>query len=123
MSNKQPEALRLADNLETLRMNTATNDQAAAELRRLYAVNQQWEEKAATWLASPEAMARLGGYRDLAQQLSVALMQKEELREALENLMAGCVKKVKNWNFPQYDDAARVLIRQAERAEATKEQP
>ena len=40
MSNKQPEALRLADNLETLRMNTATNDQAAAELRRLHAVNQ-----------------------------------------------------------------------------------
>ena len=40
MSNKQPEALRLADNLETLRMNTATNDQAAAELRRLHTVNQ-----------------------------------------------------------------------------------
>ena len=40
MSNKQPEALRLADDLETLRMNTATNDQAAAELRRLHAVNQ-----------------------------------------------------------------------------------
>jgi len=40
MSNKQPEALRLADNLETLRMNTATNDQAAAELRRLHAVNE-----------------------------------------------------------------------------------
>ena len=40
MSNKQPEAIRLADDLETLRMNTATNDQAAAELRRLHAVNQ-----------------------------------------------------------------------------------
>lgn len=40
MSNKQPEALRLAEDLETLRMNTATNDQAAAELRRLHAVNQ-----------------------------------------------------------------------------------
>ena len=40
MSNKQPEALWLADDLETLRMNTATNDQAAAELRRLHAVNQ-----------------------------------------------------------------------------------
>ena len=40
MSDKQPEALRLADDLETLRMNTATNDQAAAELRRLHAVNQ-----------------------------------------------------------------------------------
>ena len=41
MSNKHPEALRLADDLETLRMNTATNDQAAAELRRLHAVNQE----------------------------------------------------------------------------------
>ena len=40
MSNKQPEAIRLADDLETLRMNTATNDQAAAELRRLHTVNQ-----------------------------------------------------------------------------------
>ena len=40
MTDKQPEAIRLADDLETLRMNTATNDQAAAELRRLHAVNQ-----------------------------------------------------------------------------------
>ena len=84
MSNKQPEALRLADNLETLRMNTATNDQAAAELRRLHTVNQQWKEKAATWLASPEAAARLDGYRDLAQQLNDALMQKDALVEALK---------------------------------------
>lgn len=83
MSNKQPEAIRLADDLETLRMNTATNDQAAAELRRLHTVNQQWEEKAATWLASPEAAARLDGYRDLAQQLNNALMQKDALVEAL----------------------------------------
>ena len=42
--------------------------------------------------------------------------EKEELREALANLMAGCAKKVKDWNFPEYDDAARVLIKQAERA-------
>ena len=41
MSNKRHEALRLAEDLETLRMNTATNDQAAAELRRLHAVNQE----------------------------------------------------------------------------------
>ena len=86
MSNKQPKALRLAEDLETLRMNTATNDQAAAELRRLHTVNQQWKEKAATWLASPEAAARLEGYRDLAQQLNDALMQKDALVEALRKL-------------------------------------
>ena len=36
--------LMLADDLETLRMNTATNDKAAAELRRLHAVNQALAE-------------------------------------------------------------------------------
>ena len=39
MSDKQPEALRLAEHLERFR--SFPDDQAAAELRRLHAVNQE----------------------------------------------------------------------------------
>ena len=57
---------------------------SAAELRRLHEVNQEWERKAATWLASPEASARLGGYRGLAQRVNKLEAQNQELVEALE---------------------------------------
>ena len=86
MSNKQPEALKLADILQHKIPSILALETAAAELRRLHTVNQQWKEKAATWLASPEAAARLEGYRDLAQQLNDALMQKDALVEALRKL-------------------------------------
>jgi len=36
-------------------------------LRRLHDLCAEWERKAATWLASPEAAKRLDGYRELAQ--------------------------------------------------------
>ena len=38
--HNQLKALRLADELETFKLNTTTNDEAATELRRLHAVNQ-----------------------------------------------------------------------------------
>lgn len=44
----------------------------------------EWEKKAATWLASPEAVQRLDGYRDLAQQLNTATTQRDELLKALK---------------------------------------
>lgn len=74
MNDKQPEALRLANNLERMVLSTPWDRAAAAELRRLHTVNQA-------------------------------------LVEALEQLMAGCVKKVKDWNFPEYDQAARTLAK------------
>ena len=44
-----------------------------------------WEQKAANWMASPEAAQRLDGYRDLAQRLNIAEQQRDELLVALEN--------------------------------------
>ena len=44
--------------------------EAAAELRRLHNLCTEWEKKAATWLASPEAAKRLDGYRELAQRVN-----------------------------------------------------
>jgi len=67
---QQPEALRLADRLDLYATGDAHQqdiEQAAAELRRLHDLCAEWERKAATWLASPEAAKRLDGYRELAQ--------------------------------------------------------
>lgn len=38
-----------------------------------------WEQKAANWMASPEAVQRLDGYRDIAQRLNVAEQKRDEL--------------------------------------------
>ena len=35
-------------------------------------LNKEWQQKAATWLATPEAVARLQSYRDLGQQAAKA---------------------------------------------------
>jgi hypothetical protein len=86
----QPVALRLADELNGLcvaefawpRLN-----EAAAELRRLHALCAEWEKKAATWLASPEAAQRLNGYRELAQRLNAAEQVNAQLLEALEQII------------------------------------
>lgn len=83
MSAKQPEALWMADALETTN-GLFVKNQAAAELRRLHAMNVEWHEKAATWLASPEAAQRLAGYQDLAQRLNAVEQQRDELLEALK---------------------------------------
>ena len=41
-------------------------EQQAAEIERPTTENEQWREKAAVWLASPDAQAKLAGYRELA---------------------------------------------------------
>jgi hypothetical protein len=86
---EQTEALRLADALDLY----ATGDKhqkdiedAAAELRRLHALCGEWENKAATWLASPEAARRLDGYRELAQRLNAAESVNAQLLEALHSI-------------------------------------
>jgi hypothetical protein len=100
---KQPEALRLADTLEHEykfvvversdkngdRITVDANiDSVILELRRLNEVNQQWEIKAATWLASPEAAQKLEGYRELAQRVNQLESLNAELVEALKVLVA-----------------------------------
>ena len=65
---------------------TADVERAAAELRRLDALCREWESKAATWLASPEAAQRLDGYRDLAQQVGELEAECEALRKDAERL-------------------------------------
>ena len=88
------EALRLADALTAATEQTDAEDDvihvarwfvedAAAELRRLHALLQEWEAKAATWLASPEAAQRLDGYRELSQRANRAEAQRDALLEAL----------------------------------------
>lgn len=44
----------------------------------------EWEEKAATWLASPEAAKRFEGYRELAEMAARAEDQRDELLGALK---------------------------------------
>ena len=82
----QPEALRLAELLESDLCDHPI-DEAAAELRRLHALCAEWEKKAATWLASPEAAQRLNGYRELAQRLNAAEQVNAQLLEALEDMV------------------------------------
>jgi hypothetical protein len=83
---QQPEALRLADRLDLYATGDAHQqdiEQAAAELRRLHDLCAEWEKKAATWLASPEAAKRLDGYRELAQRVNTL---EAALRQAVETL-------------------------------------
>jgi hypothetical protein len=79
---QQTEALRLAELIQRYR--SPHCGEAAAELRRLHALCGEWENKAATWLASPEAARRLDGYRELAQRLNAAESVNAQLVEALE---------------------------------------
>jgi hypothetical protein len=78
---QQSEAQRLADLIQRYR--SPHCGEAAAELRRLHALCGEWENKAATWLASPEAAKRLDGYRELAQRLNAAEASNAQLLEAL----------------------------------------
>lgn len=54
------------DKLAALRASAAEKDARIAE----------WEQKAATWLASPEAAQRLDGYRELAMKVVNAKVDK-----------------------------------------------
>ena len=56
MTDKQPEALRLAEWLET---SANTRDkQAAAELRRLHEENKQWQDKCNTYIELHDAVVK-----------------------------------------------------------------
>jgi hypothetical protein len=83
--NEQPTALRLADALEVDKWHISgvTAQSAADELRRLHDLCAEWEKKAATWLASPEAAKRLDGYREVFQRVDTL---EYALRQALEAL-------------------------------------
>lgn len=97
---KQPDALHLADLIE--RYNSGVHSQAivedyckaSAELRRLHALNLEWQQKAATWLASPAAAQRLDGYQELAQRLNAAEQRSDELLRALK----ACLVKGVRWH-------------------------
>jgi hypothetical protein len=86
----QPEALRLADALDawdgTLMMPAGWRQRTSAELRRLNNLCAEWEKKAATWLASPEAAKRLDGYRELAQRVNTLEAALWQALEALEGV-------------------------------------
>lgn len=64
-----------------------------AEIARLKAEVSEWEEKAKNWLASPEAAARLDGYRAFGQRAADAerlvdavLMENTKLKAEVERL-------------------------------------
>jgi hypothetical protein len=112
---KQPEALRLADALDEYAAQFNAKSEAAAELRRLHEVNQEWERKAATWLASPEAAQRLDGYRELAQRINYLETMNQELLEALDKL-------ARLGNGDHYGNSDGNMIARAAIAKATGEQ-
>jgi hypothetical protein len=88
--SEKPEALRLATQLEKYWGAESGHDrerQAAAELRRLHTLCGEWEKKAATWLASPQAAQRLDGYRELAQRLNAAEAVNQDLLAVLQDVM------------------------------------
>jgi putative protein kinase ArgK-like GTPase of G3E family len=84
--NEQPTALWLADELEDACAPKFIVNEAAAELRRLHDLCAEWEKKAETWLATPEAAKRLDGYRELFQRVDTL---EYALRQALEALERG----------------------------------
>ena len=63
--------------IEQFRRMRADLDRTAAEVERLRNQIRAWEQKAATWMASPEAAQRLEGYRELAQKLNAAEAAKD----------------------------------------------
>ena len=87
MSQHQ-KALRLADELMQAHKGHADEgptsfSEAATELRRLHQTNLEWQQKAATWFASPEVAQQLAGYQELGQRLNAAEAQRDELLTAL----------------------------------------
>jgi hypothetical protein len=90
--SEKPEALRLAEELDVASLGIRGCLEALsadallrqhAEIERLKAENAEWQARAATWLASPEAAKRLEGYRKLGEQLAQAEAKIERLKAAL----------------------------------------
>lgn len=81
----------------------ARADRAEARVAELEAKNAEWEQKARNWMATPEAAARLDGYREMAArvaELEEILAEAvcydwepecppEELRERIDKALAG----------------------------------
>jgi predicted RNase H-like nuclease (RuvC/YqgF family) len=70
------------------------------------ALNAAWEEKAATWMASPEFAQRLQGYRDMGQQVAQAQNERDALRAEVAALQ-------KNWET-DLDKARKEMDRATE---------
>lgn len=84
---------------------TATRERDEAR-----ALNAQWAEKAATWMASQEAAQRLQGYRDLAQQVATAQNERDEARAEVKRLLGvllGHVPHTYEGNCPDSHDGTQ----------------
>jgi hypothetical protein len=67
-----------------------------ADNERLKDENAEWQARAATWLASPEAAKRLEGYRELGEQLAQAEAEIERLKAVNEALRA-LLQEIYDW--------------------------
>jgi chromosome segregation ATPase len=78
--------------------------------------NSELAEKAATWIASPEAAQRLDGYRDLGQQVAEAQRERDEARAEVEQLKAQHLERhLESWEqYMQDNDVRRAYRRGAE---------
>ena len=81
---------RLEAELEMERRLSFRNQVAHLEAERDAAVklNKEWEQKAATWMASPEAAQRLEGYREMGRKLAAKEAERDAAVAALE-MIAG----------------------------------
>jgi len=110
--NPNKKALRLADELMQAHKGHADEgptsfSEAATELRRLYRENLEWQKKAVTWFASPEAAQQLAGCRELGQRLNAAEAQRDELLAALKKIKA---TKFSNWSDGEVRTIASAAI-------------
>jgi chromosome segregation ATPase len=77
--NEKPEAWTAIDSFVWPHIAANLIREQHAEIKRLKAENAEWQARAATWLASPEAAKRLEGYRKLGEQLAQAEAKIERL--------------------------------------------
>lgn len=117
MSQHQ-KALRLADELMQAHKGHADEgptsfSEAATELRRLHQTNLEWQQKAATWFASPEAAQQLAGYQELGQRLNAAEASRDDLLAALQAVLRIDVKGHQLQDRLQFSVAGRDILEQA----------
>lgn len=117
MSQHQ-KALRLADELMQAHKGHADEgptsfSEAATELRRLHQTNLEWQQKAATWFASPEAAQQLAGYQELGQRLNAAEASRDGLLAALQAVLRIDVKGHQLQDRLQFSEAGRDILEQA----------
>lgn len=73
------------DTIRRLRRQLAQRDSRIAELE---ATIDEWEQKAANWMASPEAQKQLDGYRELSMRAMRAEDETGDLRAKIAELEA-----------------------------------